>query len=171
MLRLYFILFKDSYIYQKLNIENNNNILDTVNDITSPNISHIINLYVTDIFITIDRYSHLYTNGNWFLRLNILELNSFIHELYDVWRFRSNISEQIRNNICTIDPFINIIQIVNNDDINIVRIQILHIIGLIINSGIDTDSRYLGCIFVIGTLTLISHDAQYAYPWLYNAFC
>ena len=46
----------------------------------------------------------------------------------------------------------------------------LEAINTLISGGIDNDSQALGCIYVLGSLTIVSPDAANALPWLWQSF-
>jgi hypothetical protein len=51
-----------------------------------------------------------------------------------------------------------------------VKKMILEIMEKLVNSGIDQDSKSLGAIYVLGSLTLVNSDAATSIPWLFQSF-
>ena len=48
--------------------------------------------------------------------------------------------------------------------------KILKVINDFVTCGIDQASKSLGDFYVLGALTIVSHDAATAMPWLYESF-
>jgi hypothetical protein len=112
-----------------------------------------------------------YTDVKWFNELNNSKLILFIRELYDIWSYRAQLSTNTKKEInpCH-DPFYNIqlnnIQYLENLEL---KRLILTIIINFIDYGINKDSKYLGASYVLSALTLVSHEAATAMPWLYQS--
>jgi hypothetical protein len=97
-----------------------------------------------------------------------------MRELSDIWNFRTQLSSEIKRNICPPhgDPFrhFGLSYINNESDLYLVKKNILDVLEKFVNSGIDTDSKSLGCYYVLGALTLVNQNAALALPWLYQSF-
>jgi hypothetical protein len=117
-----------------------------------------------------------YSDASWFLSLNRRQLAQFLKELASIWSYRANLSHDTKQNICPrmSNPF----HIINTklftegneeDTIHAIRENVLNLINVFINNGIDADSKSLGAYYVLGSLTLVSTDAANSLTWLYNA--
>ena len=132
-----------------------------------------VELRTLSIFQNIDALGN-YSNPQWLLSLNRLQLIRFIRELDDIWNYRSHLTLNSKRQICPPigNPFsktnYNILH--NTENLDALRTHILEIIDKLVNSGIDKDSKCLGAYYVLGGLTLVNHDAATAMPWLYQAF-
>lgn len=40
---------------------------------------------------------------------------------------------------------------------------------IMVNSGINNDSKSLGCYYILSALTLVNSDAAESMPWLYES--
>lgn len=115
-----------------------------------------------------------YSDANWFLSLTRTKLIKFMRDLIDIWSYRSQLTMEIKRNICPPngDPFSNFnLQILYVDDILIIQKAVVEVMERITNYGIDADSKSLGGYYVLGALTLVSEDAALAVPWLYQSMC
>ena len=106
------------------------------------------------------------------LRTNIKHVK-FIKELRDIWAYRAQLTNEVKNKICNFkDPFTNLgIMHANmiNDNYDVLANISLTLIEKMVYSGIDQDSRSLGALYVLTSLTLVSPNAADAMPWLYNS--
>jgi len=131
-----------------------------------------IELRALALFQNIDSLGN-YSNPNWFLSLNRIQLIRFIRELIDIWNYRAQISLETKKNICPPNgsPFRNLnIQYVNAEQnvLNLKRV-FLEVMEIFVNSGIDKDSKSLGAYYVLGALTLVSQEAATSLPWLFQS--
>jgi len=127
-------------------------------------------LKVIDIFNKIDELGN-YSDYLWFYRLDKNNLIRYIRELYDIWSYRLQLTNTIKRNVCPRgDPFrnINLYNILNHD-VFILKKIISSVLEEFVTSGINTESRSLGAIYVLTALTLVSHEAATAMPWLYHS--
>jgi hypothetical protein len=142
-------------------------------DKTSFSLQKIVELRSLELFQNID-YLGNYSNCLWFLSLNRIELIKFMRELCDIWNFRAQLSSEIKRNICPPygDPFrhFGLSYINHESDLFLVKKYILEVLEKFVNSGVDTDSKSLGCYYVLGALTLVNQNAALALPWLYQSF-
>jgi hypothetical protein len=129
-------------------------------------------LRVLDLFQNIDSLGN-YSNTQWFVSLNRNKLVKFIRELCDIWEYRAQLSLETKKLICPPygTPFrnINLSSIVNDQNLENIRKNILDCLEKIVNSGVDKDSRSLGAYYVLAALTLVNEDAAYALPWLFQS--
>jgi len=137
------------------------------------NMSHKkrIALKTLSIFHRIDTFGHI-TDTSWFLTLERPQLIKFLRELQDIWEYRANLSDHIKRQICPPNghPFhgINIASLMQKNKETLQR-NILYIMENLISKGINTDSRSLGAFYILSALTLVSHSAAVALPWLYES--
>lgn len=131
-----------------------------------------IELKAISLFQRIDALGN-YSNADWFLSLNRIQLIKFIRELMDIWQYRAQLPVQTKRNICPPigDPFRTLsVQYVNTEQ-NLwnVRKVLLDIMEKLVDSGIDKDSKTLGAYYVLGALTLVNNDAATSLPWLFQS--
>jgi len=154
-------------------------------NIDEPEIQSTINIPLSQtkaisLFNQIDQYGH-YSNASWFINLTREQLLNYSLELYELWNFRMNLSTSVKMKIChpNGNPFlienighnqIFITHLVQLNDTEEIKIIILNIIDKMINSGINSESKELGCYIVLGALTLISEEASNSMPYLYDSF-
>jgi hypothetical protein len=113
-----------------------------------------------------------YTDANWFLNLSPTAFMRFLFELNDIWTYRANLSDAIKNEICP--NYHDLFRMMFLVDIRLVTLPILKEIALgimekLVRDGINADSRCLGASYVLCALTLVSHEAAVALPWLYQS--
>jgi hypothetical protein len=126
-----------------------------------------INSFESKLLSTFQHINSLgnYTDHNWVLNLNLMQLHSFLHELRDIWMHRAGIDNNTRNLICFHFPFVNY-------NLNLVDFDALREIalGTIINlvyKGQSAEYQQLGAMYVLTALTIVSTDAANSLPWLY----
>jgi len=142
-------------------------------DSQSLSIEKSVELRALTVFQTIDSLGN-YSNPQWFLSLDRMHLIKFIRELMDIWNYRSQISNEVKRNICPPhgDPFRNLNTTYIHTEINIHNVKkvILEVMEKLVNSGIDKDNKSLGAIYVLGSLTLVNSEAATSIPWLFQSF-
>ena len=129
------------------------------------------NQRITNVFKTMDDLGN-YTQIEWFYEMETnLKQIKFIRELYDIWNYRANLQQDVKNNISNFrDPFLNLnISTIANMSIERLNHMVLTIIERFVYSGINEESRVLGSYYVLCALTLVSSSAAEALPWLYNS--
>jgi hypothetical protein len=146
--------------------------LDFENDIGNVSTSKSVEMKALALFQNIDSLGN-YSSPEWFLTLNRNQLIKFLRELSDIWNYRAQLSNEVKQNICPPigDPFrnINISYIMNETDLLNIKKNILDILEKFVNTGIDRDSRTLGSYYVLGALTLVNESAASALPWLFQS--
>lgn len=131
-----------------------------------------IEMRTIEIFQTINSLGN-YSEPKWFLNLSKNELYKFTRELFDIWNYRANLTEQVKCNICPPRGIIcsqferNSIFMENN--IFSLQTKILNILERLITSGIDQDFKVLGAYYVLAAITLVSTEASAIMPWLYQS--
>jgi len=147
-----------------------------INDITKEvSTKKSIELRALTLFQNIDSLGN-YSNSQWFLSLNRIQIIKFLRELIDIWAYRAPLTAETKISICPPlgNPFVripsfNTLQTMENFED--VRKYILDVIDKLVNTGIDKDSKCLGAYYVLGALTLVNNDAATSIPWLYQAVC
>lgn len=131
-----------------------------------------LDLRIVTLFQNIDSLGN-YSNPNWFMNLNRSQLLKLLKELLDIWVYRAPLTKETKRAICPPigNPFrfINVLQLSQIDNIEEIKKNIISILEIFVNSGIDKDSKCLGAYYVLGALTLVSQEAASALPWLYQA--
>jgi hypothetical protein len=139
-----------------------------------PNISNekAVELRALTLFQTINSLGN-YSDAQWFLSLNRINLIKFVRELIDIWQYRAQLTVMVKRNICPPngDPFRNSIfqQIHTETNITNLKNTILEILEKFVNSGVTQDSKSLGAYYVLAALTLVSESASAALPWLFES--
>ncbi len=132
-----------------------------------------LELRALTLFQNIDALGH-YSNYQWFLTLNKNLLIKFTRELVDIWKYRANLSIQIKESICypSGEPFRTLpkLDVLEKfDNLDEIRKIILVSMENLVNRGIDKDSKNLGAYFILCALTLVNIDAATSLPYLYEA--
>ena len=128
---------------------------------------------VVNVFQTIDDLGN-YTNPDWFLSLSRFQKTRFIRELYDIWFYRLELTNDIRRNICPRgNPFR---RFALNLQIDIIAVSedilnkfILSVIEEFVYYGIADEFKNLGASYILTALTLVNQDVANALPWLYHS--
>ena len=142
-------------------------------DTKSLSVEKVVELRALSLFQNIDSLGN-YSNPQWFLSLDRMNLIKFVRELMDIWNYRSQITNETKRNIIPPhgDPFrhFNMTYIHTESNLYNVKKIILEVMEKMVNSGIDTDSKSLGAIYILGGLTLVNSDAATSIPWLFQSF-
>ena len=132
-----------------------------------------IELRTIGLFQKIDSLGN-YSDPVWFLSLSRIELIRLVRELMDIWDYRAQITTQTKRAICPphgeLFRHLSLYYLQNETQINNIRKILLDVFEKLINSGIDTESKSLGAIYILGSLTLVNSNAAIALPWLYQTF-
>lgn len=146
--------------------------LDIDDDTKNISDEKVIELRTLTLFQNIDSLGN-YSNPQWFLSLNRLQLVKFVRELIDIWNYRAQLSMETKRNICPPfgDPFRNLslAYIITEENINKIRKIIIEVLEKLVNSGIDRDSKSLGAYYILGALTLVNENAATSLPWLFQS--
>jgi len=124
-----------------------------------------------ELFQYIDELGN-YTDVKWFTSLKRWELVKFIRELVDIWEYRSQLTDEMKKEICypSGNPFHNInVNFISSLHINVLQKEALKIIYELIKTGINRDNQVLGASYVLCGLTLVNNDAALALPWFYQS--
>ena len=146
-----------------------NVLLNNNNDITT---QKKIELRCLEIFQYIDQLGN-YTKSNWFMSLNKFEIIKFIRELIDIWEYRAQLTDEVKNEICHPHgkPFTQYINIKYPHNLGLQCLQkiALTIIEQFVKNGINRESNILGASFILCALTLVNEEAADSLPWLYQS--
>jgi hypothetical protein len=132
-------------------------------------------LFIVDLFQHINTLGN-YSDSEWFIALQRAELIRFIRNVHDIWYYRANLSQDMKERICppSGNPFV-----LNNAHVNLnvltlltdpeIRTICVSIIERMVRRGVSREDQCLGAFYVLATLTIVSQDARNALPWLYEA--
>ncbi len=116
-----------------------------------------------------------YTQSEWLTKLPIFKLKRFIIELYDIWNYRAQLTQDVKLLICPPNgnPFASIplqtIELNTNINISLLKHYCYIIIHLFIHSAILRENQALGAIYVLSALTMVNPETAEALPWLYES--
>jgi hypothetical protein len=132
-------------------------------------------LFIVDLFQHINTLGN-YSDSEWFIALQREELIRFIRNLHDIWYYRANLSQEVKERICPPhgNPFVlhnshvnmNILTLLTFSEIRTICVSIIE---RITSRGISQEDQCLGAFYVLATLTIVNQDARNALPWLYEA--
>ena len=128
---------------------------------------------ILKVFQTIDELGN-YTNPEWFLSLSRFQKTRFIRELYDIWFYRLDLTNEVRRNISPRgNPFR---RFALNIQVDIIAVSeevlnkfILSVMEEFIYYGSTDDYRNLGASYILTALTLVNNEVAVALPWLYQS--
>jgi len=142
-------------------------------DTQSISLEKIVELRALSLFQNIDALGN-YSNSEWLIQLDRIQLIKFLRELADIWNYRAQITPETKRNICppSGDPFRNLNMHYIHTEQNMTNVKkiVLEVLEKIVNSGVDRDSRALGACYVLGSLTLVNQEAATSIPWLFQSF-
>jgi hypothetical protein len=131
-----------------------------------------IELKTLDIFQHINSLGN-YSDPNWFLSLSRSQLIRFYRELYDIWSYRANLTDDTKIKICPPRGIVftcnERLIIINESNILVLQSKILSVIEKLAYSGIDNDHKTLGCYYILAALTLVSPSAASSLSWLHQS--
>lgn len=130
-----------------------------------------INQRINAVFQDMDALGN-YTNSEWFTNLTTSNMIIYIRELFDIWSYRAQLSQETKNGICPPNgtPFRGTdMQNIINMSHGSLRQFTLSTMENLIRSGTNTENRTLGAYYVLAALTLVSNDAATSMPWLYQS--
>lgn len=152
-----------------------NKLLDKVNHSINEQIQYqTIDQKIIGLFQKMDNLGN-YTQSEWLTRLPSFKLKKFILELYDIWNYRAQLSQEIKMLICPPNgnPFLNIplntLGVNTNINISLLKHYCYIIIHLFVHSATLRENQSLGSIYVLSALTLVNPEAAEALPWLYES--
>lgn len=133
---------------------------------------------IQELFYYIDHLGN-YTQSSWFSNLTIERYRRLIIRLYEIWRFKANMSSEVKSKICPyFNPFrdgleetitSNGVQLSVLQDIDKLRRTCLTVMENMIYTGVNDDFKRIGAMHVLTGLTHVSVEARTAIPWLYES--
>jgi hypothetical protein len=153
----------------KLNKKSNTKIVTEIED-NELNLEKQLELRILTLFQFINTLGH-YTDHSWFLNLNERYLIRFYRELYDIWAHRAQISNETKRRIYPQgNPFrVNYNNLSHTNSLYELRKFCVQVCENLVFYGIGDDDKTLGAYYILTALTLQSHDAAVALPWLYQS--
>ena len=149
----------------------NNHIVINVKETEKISLEKTLELKIIGLFQCMDDLGN-YTDSRWFSSLNKPQLIRFIRELVDIWKYRADLSNSTKREICPPygDPFryiqLNNIQM---QSITSLKMMSVKIIEQLIKTGYTNADKILGATYVLCALTLVNNSAATAMPWLYQS--
>lgn len=132
-------------------------------------------LFIVDLFQHINTLGN-YSDSDWFIALQREELIRFIRNVHDIWYYRANLSQEMKERICPPhgNPFVSHNSHVNLNVITLlttaeIRTICVSVIDRMTRRGAAREDQCLGAFYVLATLTIVNQDARNALPWLYEA--
>lgn len=132
-------------------------------------------LFIVDLFQHINTLGN-YSDSEWFISLERIELIRFIRNIHDIWYYRANLTQEMKERICPPNgnPFVlhnaqvnlNVLTLLTDAEIRTICVSI---IDRIVRRGVSREDQCLGSFYVLATLTIVNEDARNAMPWLYEA--
>ena len=127
---------------------------------------------IESIFMEIDQLGN-YTQSSWFSNLNREDYIRLYRNLYEIWFYRGQISQELRRQICVLtDPFREIQQRrLNLREISgeFIKDACLRVFEYMVLTGIDVEHRKIGALHALSALTVVSREARVAMPYLYES--
>ena len=132
-------------------------------------------LFIVDLFQHINTLGN-YSDSEWFIALQRAELIRFIRNIHDIWHYRANLTQEMKERICppSGNPFVlhnaqvnlNVLTLLTDPEIRTICVSI---IDRMVRRGVSREDQCLGAFYVLATLTIVNQDARNAMPWLYEA--
>ena len=124
---------------------------------------------INEIFNKIDELGN-YSDVTWYTSLNYSSLVKFYRELYDIWIYRANLSNETRYKIAPIDPFNNETpNLYLNSSIEDLRKTLLTVMKKFLYNSVNEEYQKLGAIYILTSLTIVSPSAAEAMPWYFSS--
>ena len=127
---------------------------------------------IIEVFHIIDSFGNL-SNYNWFYSLSKMQLMRLYRELYDIWHYRIQLTDESKKLIChpTGRPFIRTDSLfLMNYSIPEIHKHFINIFNNLLTKVVDSNYQSLGAYYILGALTIVNTDAANALPWLYESF-
>ena len=131
-----------------------------------------INQQALDIFYRIDKLGN-YTDHRWFMDLNMKQLQKFYSTLEDIWFYRAELTNEIRDRITnnvpvfTIKP--SVIQLWNSKCQLKLQELMLSNFDVLISNSTEIDDHKHGALLILTALVDVSPEACIAHPLLAQA--
>lgn len=132
-----------------------------------------VELRAVSVFQKFDSLGFI-TNSHWLMGLPRLYCKRYLRELYDVWNYRAQLSNEVKREIYPpngkIFGNINLSHVLANNTELQLKTLILDICERLITKGITHNAKSLGCFYALGTFTMVSSNCANSLPWLYESF-
>ena len=145
----------------EINIQEDNDITDEKK----------LELRILSLFQEIDRLGN-YSDQSWFTSLTREQIVLYLRELYDIWNYRAQLSNETKRNIAPPvgDPFRTInLNYLNQLPYENIKKLAVSTMEILVKKGVNNDSKSLGAFYVLAGLTLVNINAATAMPWLYQS--
>ena len=157
-----------SEVKQKINdLRKDNNYIDISDSIVRER-KDAIKQKIVDLFSYIEQSGYT-CQIDWFTSLTVRRLKELYRQLEDVWNYRSQLSNQMKRNICPPNadifntPMIEVMNYTSKEDL---QELILHEVMKFTNAQSDSD-RKLGFMYFLIAFGMISHPCYLAHiEWL-----
>ena len=127
---------------------------------------------INELFIEVDQLGN-YTRCEWFSSLNLRSYQRLYRCLYEIWTYRSGLTNEMKIRICPFhgpfDGIFNHPPQANELTLEQTKMACLIVFENLVYSGIDEDHRKIGCFHALSALTVVSPGARDAMPWLYES--
>lgn len=130
-----------------------------------------LEMKILDLFQYINELGN-YADSSWFSNLSRHMTVLFIREVYDIWNYRAQLTQETMRSIVPPhgNPFTGMnLQLAQTQSDEFIRKQAVKVIEYLVKSGHTTDNRSLGAYYVLAALTLVSEEARNALPWLFQS--
>ena len=148
----------------------NINLSEYVNDISTISKKIRLRNNIVSIFSDIDQHGFI-TDSEWLINLSHHNCIIFIKELYDIWNYRAQILNETKYLIYPYgNPFRDIVvssSFLRSLSTYKIKMMIVNIINKLINTSVYREYAYLGCTYVLCSLTLVCQEAAESLPYLY----
>jgi hypothetical protein len=132
-----------------------------------------LNHRIENVFMYIDSLGN-YTNSIWFHNLSISQYLLLYQYIYQIWNFRGQISNELKNNI---SPFYNPFTGLFNETYRYNNVYEIHYAKLIciivfeniLFSSINEEFHKIGALHILSALTKVSLPARETYFYLYES--
>ena len=152
-------------------ILNENIQINLVDDTTHLSLKKIMELKAISLFHKIDTFGHI-TDINWFITLNKRQSIKYIKELFDIWNYRAQLTNDTKLSVCPPNgmPFsgMNIGSLGQKNEMTLKK-YILRIMENLITKSHNTEHQSLGAFYILGAFTLVNNSAANTLPWLYQS--
>lgn len=158
---------------ESVSVENTIINTNTNTNANALNTNRQLQTYIIGLFQHINSLGN-YSSAEWLSNLNRTRLIRLYNELLDIWNYRLHISDETKRNIYPPNGNPFGITCVENLRFAAPMFKILKEVALLIerltSSGVDNNAKGLGCLYVLGGLTIVNENAAIALPWLYDSF-
>ena len=128
---------------------------------------------VARLFSYIDELGN-YSSPTWFLDLNLIQIKRFLYELFEIWTFRAQLTQQRRQEICPPNgnPFYNVPMTAytttnHYHTLETLRTLTLAVMEKMVYRAHNDSDKNIGALYILSSLTLVSNNARNSLPWLY----